>query len=254
MANLSYIDIERSISRSRLVYKRSWLDILDKVVFSVLCISMMTYPSLVLFRTDLNNPNDKVLAMTILSLAILFGLYGLYRKLTETKLLRIETSFARHKNKEMLLAFLKQRSHEIFRQNKEVIIVTDEEDLSLNKLWTKTITFIISDQVILFNIVKNYPKLNPPVLSSHFFLKRDLKKFVADYEMNEKSLYGNHASRYFKENVEVMSGIQHFASEEVNTFLLQLETVRKPADFLPDMSKLLPLNGVKKIQARAVAC
>jgi hypothetical protein len=187
MANLSYIDIESSINTRRLVCKHSWLDILDKVVFCMLCISMMAYPSLLLFKTDISNPNDKVLAFTILPLAILFGMYGLYRKLTETKLLRIETSFARHKNKEMLLAFLKQRGHEIFRQNKEVIIVTNEEDLSFNKLWTKTITFIISDKVILFNIVKNYPKLNPPVLFSHLFLKRDLKKFVAGYETNESA-------------------------------------------------------------------
>lgn len=93
-----------------------------------------------------------------------------------------------------MLAFLKLRGYEDFRQNKEVIIVTNEEDLSFNKLWTKTITFIVSDQVVYFNIVKNYLKLNPPVLFSDLFLKRDLKKFLAGHETNE-SLKSNYASR-----------------------------------------------------------
>lgn len=75
MANLSCIDIEKSINTRRLVYKRSWLDILDKIGFSIICISIMTYPILLLFMTDLSNPNDKALAFTILPLAILFGIY-----------------------------------------------------------------------------------------------------------------------------------------------------------------------------------
>ena len=193
MANLSYIDIEKSINTKRLVYKRSWIDTLDKIVFSMLCISLVAYPILLFFQLDINNPNERALAFTIFPLTILFGLYGLYRKLTETKLLRIETALARHKNKEMLLAFLKYRGYEIFRQNKDVIIAADEEELSVNKIWTKTITFIICDRAIYFNMVKNYLKLSPPVLLSHLFLKRDLKKFVAGYEMNLKPLQDNYA-------------------------------------------------------------
>lgn len=54
-----------------------------------------------------------------------------------------------------------------------------------------------------------------------------------------------------EKNVEVISGLQDFANEAVDTFLLQSETGWQPADFLPDMSKPLALDEVKELQVRA---
>lgn len=54
-----------------------------------------------------------------------------------------------------------------------------------------------------------------------------------------------------EKNAEVISGLQDFASEAVERFLLQPETAWQPADFLPDMSKPLALNELKELQARA---
>ncbi len=141
---------------------------------------MVTYPTLLFFEIDIDNPNDKAVAFTILPLVILFGLYGLYRKLTETRLIYIETLFTQHRNKKLLVDFLKLKGYDIFRDSKEVIIATNEESLSFNMLWTKTFTFIISERKIYFTIVKNYPKVSPPVLFTHLFLKADLKKFFND--------------------------------------------------------------------------
>lgn len=56
-----------------------------------------------------------------------------------------------------------------------------------------------------------------------------------------------------QKNIEVISGLQDFASKAVDTFLLQSETAWQPADFLPDMSKPLAMDEVKELQARAAA-
>lgn len=184
MANLSYIETEKSIAAGRLSLSLSKLDkvleITDTIVWSTLCIAIMFYPSLAYFHVDINSSNDRALAFVLFPLIILFGLFGLYRKLTEKKLIDIDTSLPRHKNKENLLEFLKLNGYEVFRESKEVVIVNVEESLSFNNLWTKTITFIIDDRKIYFTMVKNYPKINPPVFFSHWSLKADLKKYFKD--------------------------------------------------------------------------
>lgn len=184
MANLSYIDTEKSIAAGRLSFNRSGFNkfeqITDTIVWSTLCIAIMFYPTLAYFHVNINSLNDRAVAFVLFPLIILFGLYGLYRKLTEKKLIGIDTSSPRHKNKEYLLEFLKLNGYEVFRESKEVVIVNVEESLSFNNHWTKTITFIIDDRRIYFTMVKNYPKINPPVFFSHWSLKADLKKFLKD--------------------------------------------------------------------------
>jgi hypothetical protein len=184
MANLSYIDTEKSIAAGRLYINRSGLDkfeqITDTIVWSTLCIAIMFYPTFAYFHVSINSSNDRAVAFMLFPLIILFGLFGLYRKLTEKKLIAIDTSLPRHKNKDFLLEFLKQNGYEVFRESKEIVIVNVEESLSFNNLWTKTITFIIDDRRIYFTMVKNYPKINPPVFFSHWSLKADLKKYFRD--------------------------------------------------------------------------
>ena len=129
---------------------------------------------------NVNSSNNRAIGFVIFPLIILFGLYGLYRKLSEKKLIGINTSLPRHKNKENLLEFLKLNGYEVSRESKEIVIVNVEDILSFNKLWTKTITFIVDDRRIYFTIVKNHTKLNPPVFFSHWSLKADLKKYFKD--------------------------------------------------------------------------
>lgn len=184
MANLTYIDTEKSIAAGRLSFNRNGLDkveqITDTIVWSTLCIAIIFYPTLAYFHININSSNGRVVAFVLLPLIILFGLYGLYRKLTEKKLISIDTSLPRNKNKEYLLEFLKLNGYEVFRESKELVIVNVEESLSFNNLWTKTITFIIDDNRIYFTMVKNYPKINPPIFISHWSLKADLKQYFND--------------------------------------------------------------------------
>lgn len=58
-------------------------------------------------------------------------------------------------------------------------------------------------------------------------------------------------SSEIEKNIEVISGLQGFASEAVDTFLLIPETAWQPADFLPDMSKPLAHGEIKELQERA---
>ena len=181
MANLSYININLSIEKGRLISKRNGLDkvdyFADKIVWSTLCIGLIFYPIVAYFHVNIHSSNDKAVAFFLFPLIISFGLYGLWRKLTENNLIVIETSFSRQKNKQYLFDFLKQKNYQVFRESKDIVIVNVEENLSFNNLWTKTMTFIIEDERIYFTIVKNYPRLNPPVFFSHFSLKSDLKKY-----------------------------------------------------------------------------
>lgn len=184
MANLSYIDIEKSIASGRLSFNPNRPDkveqITDTIAWSALCLAIVFYPTLAYFHVNINNSNDRTLAFVLFPLIILFGVYGLYRKLTENNLIGIDTSCPMRKTKEYLLEFLKQNGYEVFRENKQVVIVSVEESLSFNNLWKKTITFIIDDDRICFTMKKNYPKVNPPVFFSHWSLKSDLKKYFHD--------------------------------------------------------------------------
>jgi hypothetical protein len=184
MANLSYIDTAKSIEKGRLIASLNWLDnidkITDRIVFSLLLISFVGSLSLIYFQGEIKNSNEKAIAYVVFPIIISFGLYSLFRKITESKLMSFETHFGRHRNKELLLAFLEQNGYYIYRDNKEIVIVDVEESLSFNKIWKKTITFILADNKIYFNIAKKYPILNPPVLFTHLFLQRDLKKYFGD--------------------------------------------------------------------------
>lgn len=154
--------------------------ITDKIVFSSLLISFVGYLFLIYFQGEIKNSNEKAVAYVIFPIAILFALYGLFRKITENRLISFHTPFVEHRNKELLLVFLEENGYDFARGNKEVVIADFEESLSFNKFWKKTITFIVADNKIYFNIVKKYPILNPPVLFTHLFLKRNLKKYFGN--------------------------------------------------------------------------
>jgi len=189
MANLSYIDTVKSISTGWLFTKRDWLDkidtITDKVVFSFLILAFVGSLSLIYFQGETKNSNEKAIGYVIFPIVILFGLYSLIRKTTENRLICIKTPFAGHRNKEFLLDFMRQNGYDFVRGSKEVIIADVEESISFNKIWKKTVTFIIADNKLYFNIVKKYPILNPPVLFTHLFLKRDLKKYFVNQALTK---------------------------------------------------------------------
>jgi len=192
MQKLSDIEISKSIETGYLIGKRSWFDIISRIVFAMIFIELMISTSMSFFDIDFNDPKDRASFFTILfPIVFLVALYGLYRIIFENRLTCIETSFEQNKNYEILCNFLKEFQYDIFRNTEEIIIVNDENELSLSGLWSKTITFIISERKIYFNIVKAYPRMNPPVLFAHLILKHDLRKFFL--ENQKKQLEGRTA-------------------------------------------------------------
>jgi len=180
MTKLPDIEISKSIETGRLIRKHEWFDVMDTILFAIIFISFLIYSSFMFLQIDFQDPKDRVSFLTILLPVIfLFALYGLYRTLIGTRLTSMETSLGQGKNNKLPCSFLKDFQYDIFQNSKEIIIVNDESELSFNGLWTKEITFIISERKIYFNIVKSYPIITPPVLFSHLILKHDLKKYFS---------------------------------------------------------------------------
>ncbi len=180
MTKLPDIEISKSIKRGRLIRKHEWFDVIDTILFVIIFISFLVYSFFMFLQIDFQDPKDRGSFLTILLPVIfLFALYGLYRTLIGNRLTSIETSFGQRKNHELLCSFLKDFQYEIFQNSKEMIIVNDESELSIKGLWSKQITFIISERKIFFNIVKIYPIINPPVLFSHLILRHDLKNYFS---------------------------------------------------------------------------
>ncbi len=184
MSNLSYIDTKKSIELGRLIVNKSTLDkvedITDIIVWSTLCIVLISFPTFAYFQVTIQNSNDIFIAFIFFPLMISFGLFSLYRKLIEKRLIKIDTSLSRHKNRQYLLDFFNSKGYEVITKNNDAIIVNIEESLSFNNIWTKEISFLIDDNSIYFTMTKNYPRLNPPVFFSHRYLKADLKKYFKD--------------------------------------------------------------------------
>jgi hypothetical protein len=172
------IDIKKSIERGRLtkIYKDSWVTKFDKIAFFILFFALITYPLILIFEVaDFSNPNDSAFSY-ILIIVILFALYGIYRKIIENRLIRIKTSLSDQQIQKEIISYLHDRKIENYKKGKNCIIATDYSSLSINKLHGKTINFLWADNLLLFNITKENPKVNLPVFFSHLFLKADLQK------------------------------------------------------------------------------
>lgn len=181
MIQFSDIDISKSIeTRNLICSKRDWFNILNRIGFALIFIALMINSTTSFLDINFNDPKNRASFLTILlPTFFLFALYGLYRTLMENRLTCIETPFDQIKNREILCGFLKEFQYDTFRSSKEIIIVNEESELSYDGLWSEDITFIISERKIYFNIVKVYPRMNPPVLFSHLILKHDLKKYFS---------------------------------------------------------------------------
>lgn len=161
-------------------------DILDKSIaflssfyFIFICLLAIIWGLGMILSLSVEGEFTGFLIYVLAPLLIIFGIYGIYRVWKNRELLKIETSFSEMENKALLIDFLQQRKYHIISQTNNSIFVIEEESMSVNDLWTKHFTFIINDHAILFNVQKNYPRLNPPVFFTHILLKNDLKKFIA---------------------------------------------------------------------------
>ena len=187
MRRIIKINIDESVSRHELIFEEEWLDKFDRLVVYIFFSGLIIYPALTMFEADFNNPNDKFISLTILSLCMLFGLYVVYRKATEKLLFALTTPFDRQKNRKILLDFADKQQLEVYRKSNDCLIL-NESIGDFNPSYKKSMIFILKDNLVLFTILKDQYKLNVPTLTSHIFLKYDLKKIFKKVSTNESGL------------------------------------------------------------------
>lgn len=187
MRRITKIDIDESVLRHKLIFQEEWLDKFDRFVVYIFFSGLIIYPALTIFEADFNNPNDKFISLTLLPLCILFGLYVVYRKATEKLLFTLTTPFDRQKNKQILLDFAEKQQLEVYRKSNDCIILNESLG-DFNPSYKKSMVFILKDNEVLFTILKDQFKLNLPTLTSHLFLKQDLKKLFNNVLTNESGL------------------------------------------------------------------
>lgn len=118
---------------------------------------------------------------------MLLGLYVIYRKATEKFFYKLTTPFDRQKNKQVLLSYADKQQFEIYRKSNDCIILNESLG-DFNPSYKKSMVFILKDNEVLFTILKDQYKLNLPTLTSHLFLKHDLKKLFNNVSTNDSRL------------------------------------------------------------------
>lgn len=187
MRLITKIDIVESVSRHKLIFQEDWLDKFDRFVVYIFFSGLIIYPALTFFEADFNKPNDKIISLTLLPICILFGLYVIYRKATEKLLFKLTTPFDRQKNKQILLNYADKHQLEIYRKSNDCLIFNESLG-DFNPSYKKSMVFILKDNEVLFTILKDQYKLNLPTLTSHLFLKHDLKRLFNNVLTNESGL------------------------------------------------------------------
>lgn len=193
MRRIVKINIEESVSQNKLIFQEEWLDKFDRMVVYLFGSGIVLFSILTLNKADFTNPNEKFIALSILPLSIVFGLYVVYRKATEKRLFTLTTPFDRQKNKQILLNYADKQQLEVYRKSNDCLIL-NESISDFNPSYKKSMVFILKDNQVFFTILKDQFKLNLPTLTSHLYLKHDLKKLFKDQKIKTLVLQTNKKS------------------------------------------------------------
>ena len=172
----SSINIEKSITSGWLVKPRDWFEKFDYFFFYFVGLVMLFASAMLFLSTKNPNTNERPVVYFFCPIIFLLTLYSIYRKILENKLTSVQTGLTKLKNQKILTEFIQSQHYDKVANYTNVIIVTDESSLSYNGNNITILTFILSDNVIFFNVVKKTYRLSPPVLFHHIFLKQKLRK------------------------------------------------------------------------------
>lgn len=180
MRTLKGVDIEKSIVQKRLCYSKSWLDYFDTIIFILFFMTGFVVCPLLIYIYELDytnlSPNEKFISIIILPLAILFGIYNVFRKITELRLRKIVTEFNQDLNQKLILEFAKQDGFDI-RRKSGYLIVLDKTSL-INPMFAKTAILLVRDKIIYFAMVQDSSKINIPTMISHFIFEWRMRKWL----------------------------------------------------------------------------
>lgn len=178
MRELRKINIQASISKKRLTYNESWLNIFARVTTLLLFVPCILYPVIMMATLQFTNANELFFLYLVFPVSILIGIYGIFRGLTEKRLIKIETSHGKETITEAILTLAKENQLEIFRKSANCIILNSSDPLSFSEDRKKARIFFIGDGMLLFTVMRFGYKANYPVFFTHLFIKRDLSKLL----------------------------------------------------------------------------
>lgn len=181
MRRISKLNIQKSISKEKLVFHEEGLDVLDRLVVYLFSFGLVVTSLFSITIVDFENSNEAFLAWTFMPIGILLGLYLGYRKATEKHLYNITTPFNISENKELLLEYAVKQKLEVYRKANQCLILNEPiSDIISSKC--KSIIILIKDNHVLFTVLVDNYGLNFPTLVSHLWLKHDLKKLFGNRE------------------------------------------------------------------------
>ncbi len=144
------------------------------LIFSIIVFCNLTFVLFMLISQEIKIATipDRIFTV-ILSILLVLCLYGIYRKTVEYKLSYVTHDLTRTSIKRIIYNHLTDI-------DKSSIIETEElyRVKKMKSYYYTEYVFIITKDKAYFNITNHFPKLNPPILFSHIFLKRDLQKLI----------------------------------------------------------------------------
>lgn len=175
MQRQNYIDINKSIKTgylSTLEKKDFWF--YGDFFFTIIVLCNMTFFLCMLIDIELKIATipDRIFTV-ILSMLLVLCIYAIYRKAFEYRLSDITHNLTRTSIKRIIYNHLTDIDKSSIIETKEIYRIK-----KVKSYYYIEYVFIITKDKTYFNITNHFTKLNPPILFSHIFLKRDLQRLV----------------------------------------------------------------------------
>lgn len=177
MRELKKINTDESILKRRLVFDEGWLDKFNRLTVYIVFSPLILLPVVMFFKEKFVSPNDTFILYYIFPISIAVGLYIFYRNATEKQLTKIDTNFDRQTIRKLLLDYADKNQFEIYRKSNDCLIFNESFD-SWTSAYKKTRIFFVQDNLVLFTVIRDNFRLNMPILFTHLFIKKDLRKML----------------------------------------------------------------------------
>ena len=180
MLSLKNIDVEKSLSRKRLIYSKDFLEYLDLIFYPFAQIfGFVICPYLIFFyELDFENVNERFVGYYILPLVVFNGIYMTIRMFTQLRLKKIDTNNTYILNEQLIQEFAKNEEFVIRRKkrNEYDCIILDKPHLEGK--YGRTAVLILKGLQIYYTFIQDGFKLNTPTFISHLLFGWRLKKWL----------------------------------------------------------------------------
>jgi len=174
MRNISYLNVDESIERRKLLYKEGVLDKIDFFLY-IFMSAVFTYFLYSSYKDLENNNQNELIFNFLLFLVAVFSYYLLYRKFDEYRLKKIETDNSRAVNKQKIIQYAASKGYELYRNSADCIILNED---TTSSSYCITIIILLKNSDVFFTVIRDGFKTNTPTIISHIFIKNDLKKIL----------------------------------------------------------------------------